>query len=111
MTGNGTTDSSYDMENMIYSWDMDISRDSDGDGDRTNDEDILGKLVEWQFNDAGSIVVQLTVDDGDATDSMRITIQVEEKPFSITSFIMSPIGILIVVVLILSVVALSLIHI
>ena len=105
LTGNGTTDSLYDMENMIYSWDMDISKDSDGDGDKTNDEDILGKIVEWQFNSAGSIVVQLTVDDGDATDSMRITIQVEEKPFSITSFIMSPIGILIIIVLILSIVA------
>jgi hypothetical protein len=93
------------MENMIYSWDMDISKDSDGDGDKTNDEDIFGKIVEWKFNNAGSIVVQLTVDDGDATDSMRITIQVEEKPFSITSFIMSPIGILIVIVLILSIVA------
>jgi hypothetical protein len=105
LTGNGTTDSLYDMENMIYSWDMDISKDSDGDGDKTNDEDIFGKIVEWKFNNAGSIVVQLTVDDGDTTDSMRITIQVEEKPFSITSFIMSPIGILIVIVLILSIVA------
>ena len=102
-TGNGTTDSLNDMENMIYSWDMDISKDSDGDGILTNDKDIIGKIVEWKFNNAGSIVVQLTVDDGDATDSMRITIQVEEKPFSITSFIMSPIGILIVIVLILSI--------
>ena len=93
------------MENMIYSWDMDITKDSDGDENPANDEDIFGKIVEWQFNNAGSIVVQLTVDDGDATDSMRITIQVEEKPFTITSFIMSPIGILIVIVLILSIVA------
>ena len=91
------------MENMIYSWEMDISKDSDGDGDKNNDKDISGKIVEWQFNNAGSIVVQLTVDDGDATDSMRITLQVKEKPFSITSFIMSPIGILIVIVLILSI--------
>jgi hypothetical protein len=105
LTGNGTTDSLYDMENMIYSWDMDISKDSDGDGDKTNDEDILGKIVEWQFNNEGSIVVQLTVDDGDTTNSMRITIQVEEKPFTITSFIISPIGVLIVIVLILSLVA------
>ena len=93
------------MENMIYSWDMDITKDSDGDENPANDEDIFGKIVEWQFNNAGSIVVQLTVDDGDATDSMRITIQVEEKPFTITSFIMSPMGILIVIVLILSIVA------
>ena len=109
LTGNGTTDSVNDMENMIYSWDMDISKDSNGDGDKTNDQDILGKIVEWEFNNAGSIVVQLTVDDGDSTDSMRITIQVKEKPFSITAFIMSPIGILIVAVLILSLAAIPVI--
>ena len=103
LTGNGTTDSLNDMENMIYSWDMDISKDSNGDGDKTNDQDILGKIVEWEFNDAGSIVVQLTVDDGDSSDSMRITIQVKEKPFSVTAFILSPIGILIIAVLILSI--------
>jgi hypothetical protein len=106
LTGNGTTDSLNDMENMIYSWDMDISKDSNGDGDKTNDQDILGKIVEWEFNDAGSIVVQLTVDDGDSSDSMRITIQVKEKPFSVTAFILSPIGILIIAVLILSIVVL-----
>ena len=105
LTGNGTTDSEFDMENMIYSWDMDISRDSDGDGDKTNDRDIIGKIVEWQFNNAGNIVVELTVDDGDSTDSMRITIQVQEKPFSITSFILSPIGILIIAIMILSIAA------
>ena len=106
LTGNGTTDSLNDMENMIYSWDMDISKDSNGDGDKTNDQDILGKIVEWEFNDAGSIVVQLTVDDGDSADSMRITIQVKEKPFSVTAFILSPIGILIIAILILSIAAL-----
>ena len=90
---------------MIYSWDMDISRDSDGDGDKTNDQDMIGKIVEWQFNNAGNIVVELTVDDGDSTDSMRITIQVQEKPFSITSFILSPIGILIIAIMILSIAA------
>ncbi len=105
LTGNGTTDSEFDMENMIYSWDMDISRDSDGDGDKTNDRDMIGKIVEWQFNNAGNIVVELTVDDGDSTDSMRITIQVQEKPFSITSFILSPIGILIIAIMILSIAA------
>lgn len=106
LTGNGTTDSVNDMENMVYSWDMDISKDSNGDGDKTNDQDILGKIVEWEFNDAGSIVVQLTVDDGDSADSMRITIQVKEKPFSVTAFILSPIGILIIAILILSIAAL-----
>ena len=96
-------DSINDMENMIYSWDMDVSRESDGDGDKTNDNDILGKIVEWEFNNAGSIIVQLTVDDGDATNSIRLTIQVEEKPFSVTSFILSPLGILIIAILILSI--------
>ena len=31
-SANGTTDSSYDAENLLYNWDMDTSVDSDGDG-------------------------------------------------------------------------------
>jgi len=103
LSGNGTSDSMNDMENMVYIWDMDINKDSDGDGDKTNDRDILGKIVEWEFNKEGSIVIQLTVDDGDVTDSMRITIQVKEEPFSISAFVLSPIGIALVAVLILSI--------
>ena len=47
LTGNGTTDSDFDMQNMKYYWDMDVSRDSDGDGYKNNDKDVTGQTVSW----------------------------------------------------------------
>ncbi|MCH1524578.1 MAG: hypothetical protein L7S41_05480, partial [Candidatus Thalassarchaeaceae archaeon] len=91
LSGNGTTDSVFDMENMQYWWDMDISKDSDNDGDKSNDKDITGKIVEWSFSSAKDTLIQLTVNDGDASDSMRITIQVQEKPFALTDVLLNPI--------------------
>ena len=95
LTGNGTTDSFYDMTNMQYWWDMDISKDSDNDGDASNDMDITGKIVEWSFA-TGDKVIQLTVYDGESSDTMRITIQVQEKPFALTDILFNPIFIVLI---------------
>ena len=101
LSGNGTTDSVFDMENMQYWWDMDISKDSDNDGDKSNDKDITGKIVEWSFSSAKNTVIQLTVHDGDSSDSMRITIQVQEKPFALTDVLLNPmfIGLILISIL------------
>jgi len=101
LSGNGTTDSAFDMENMQYWWDMDISKDSDNDGDKSNDKDITGKIVEWSFSSAKNTVIQLTVHDGDSSDSMRITIQVQEKPFALTDVLLNPmfIGLILISIL------------
>ena len=99
LTGNGTTDSDFDMQNMKYYWDMDVSRDSDGDGNKNNDRDITGQTVSWKYDDAGDKVIQLTVDDGDKTDSMTMKIKVQEIPFSLSGFILSPIGIVIILLI------------
>ena len=101
LSGNGTTDSVFDMENMQYWWDMDISKDSDNDGDKSNDKDITGKIVEWSFSSAKDTLVQLTVHDGDSSDSMRITIQVQEKPFALTDVLLNPmfIGLILISIL------------
>ena len=103
LTGNGTTDSVYDMDNMQYWWDMDISKDTDGDGDKSNDQDITGKIVEWSFSNAKDTTIQLTVYDGDSSDSMRITIQVQEKPFALSDVLTNPIFIGIILLSILGV--------
>ncbi|MBL6883280.1 MAG: hypothetical protein ISR09_02695 [Candidatus Thalassarchaeum sp.] len=101
LSGNGTTDSVFDMENMQYWWDMDISKDSDNDGDKSNDKDLTGKIVEWSFSSAKNTVIQLTVHDGDSSDSMRITIQVQEKPFALTDVLLNPmfIGLILISIL------------
>jgi hypothetical protein len=106
LTGNGTTDSVYDMDNMQYWWDMDLSKDTDGDGDKSNDQDITGKMVEWSFSNAKDTTIQLTVYDGDSSDSMRITIQVQEKPFALSDVLTNPMFIGIIVLSILGVVGL-----
>jgi hypothetical protein len=109
LSGNGTIDSDFDMQNMVYSWDMDISKDSDGDGDKDNDRDIIGKTISWTYNSAGSKVIQLTVDDGESTDSVRITIQVQEIPFELSAFIFTPIGIIIILLIMILTIGMGLI--
>jgi len=96
LTGNGTTDSIFDMENMEYWWDTDISKDSDKDGDPSNDKDILGSMVEWEYKSPGNKVLQLTVYDGDLSDTMRITIIVQEAPFALTDILLNPIFVVLI---------------
>ena len=104
LTGNGTTDSIFDMENMQYWWDMDLSKDSDNDGDKSNDMDITGKIVDWSFSSAKNTVVQLTVYDGEASSTMSITIQVQEKPFAMTDVLFNPIFIGLILILVLGII-------
>ena len=104
LTGNGTTDSIFDMENMQYWWDMDLSKDSDNDGDKSNDMDITGKIVDWSFSSAKNTVVQLTVYDGEASSTMSITIQVQEKPFAMTDVLFNPIFIGVILILVLGII-------
>ena len=59
LSANGTTDSQFDMENMIYIWDLDIQEDSDGDGDPANDQDRSGMWVEDRFDGEGLTLLHI----------------------------------------------------
>lgn len=96
LSGNLTTDSAYDMEYMTYSWDLDTSVDSDGDGDAGNDADHEGRWFEWKADSAGTRVIKLTVSDEAMSDSMTITIVVEKAPFSFGNIIGSPIVLILI---------------
>tara|TARA_B100001250_G_scaffold177870_1_gene152884 strand:- start:1565 stop:2698 length:1134 start_codon:yes stop_codon:yes gene_type:complete len=98
-TANGTTDSAYDMSNMVYNWDMDTAVDSDGDGDPENDVDIQGQWIEWTFNGYGSRTVKMTAVDESGGASVTLTVVILEAPFSMGEFIGSY-GIIIAFVLI-----------
>ena len=98
-TANGTTDSAHDMANMVYNWDMDISVDSNGDGDPENDVDIQGQWIEWTFNGYGSRTVKMTAVDESGGSSVTLTVVILEAPFSMGEFIGSY-GIIIAFVLI-----------
>ena len=91
------------MQNMRYQWDLNIAKDSDGDGNPANDIDVEGSIIELVFNEEGTIIVQLTVNDGDATDSMILTIQVQKAPFSVVGLVSSPFFIIFIVSIIVGV--------
>ena len=101
-SANGTTDSSYDMENLLYNWDMDTSVDTDGDGNGANDIDIQGKWIEWTFTGSGSRTVSLTAVDEGPGSSITLTVIVSEAPFSLGEF-MASYGLIIIVILIISI--------
>jgi len=83
LSANGTTDSEYDMENMIYIWDLDIHEDSDGDGDPANDHDRAGMWIEISFDGEGTRTVQMTAFDEGEGSSVTLVIQVQKAPFSL----------------------------
>jgi len=82
LSANGTTDSQFDMENMLYVWDLDIGKDSNGDGDPTNDIDRTGPWIEVSFSSEGTRTVKMTaLDEGEGA-SMTLVIEVKKEPFS-----------------------------
>ncbi len=82
LSANGTTDSQFDMENLVYIWDLDIGMDSDGDGDPTNDVDREGMWIEVSFSNEGTRTVQMTAFDEGEGSSMTLVIEVKKEPFS-----------------------------
>jgi hypothetical protein len=97
LSANMTTDSAFDLENMIYNWDLDTSVDSDGDGNPSNDIDHVGIWLEWKTDSHGTRSVKLTVSDENLVDSRTITILIEEAPFSFADLVSSPLFIILIV--------------
>ncbi len=61
LNGSSSTD---DYGIVKYLWDVDNSVDSDGDGDFTNDMDVVGRKPFYTYPTAGTYTVTLTVEDG-----------------------------------------------
>ena len=93
----------YDSaSNLRYHWDIDPSKDTDENGNPTDDPDYIGSKVDLVFGTAGTKTVVVTVfDASNNTDTRTFTIVVEESVESSTNF-----G-LVVVVLFIFVVTLS----
>ena len=85
MSANGTVDSEYDIENMIYHWDIDISVDSDNDGDPSNDIDMQGRWVQVIYETEGKKNVKLTVYDESESNSVYMVVNVAKSPFDFTT--------------------------
>lgn len=87
LSANGTVDSEYDIENMIYHWDTDVSVDSDNDGDPSNDVDIQGRWVQVIYDTEGKKNVKLTVYDESESNSVYMVVNVAKSPFDFTTSI------------------------
>jgi len=98
LSANGTIDSQFDIENMIYHWDIDISIDSDNDGDPANDVDKEGRWVQVIYDTEGKKNVKLTVYDESESSSVYMVVDVVKSPFDIkTSFKQNSASILLIV--------------
>ena len=73
---NGTTDSPSDMGWLLYSWDLDIRTDSDGDGDPANDADVGGATLRHAFDSGGTKNIRLIVRDEEYTATYDIQVEV-----------------------------------
>ena len=100
LSANGTVDSQADMDSLIFQWDTDISVDSDGDGNPTNDVDYMGRWIEISYDSGGPKTAKLTVlDDSGSRNSITMDIEVAESPRSITGMVSSNVVIIAIIAL------------
>ena len=76
-----------DESNLTFAWDLDLEKDSNGDGDARNDADKVGKSIEVSFSETGQHKIGLTVyDASNNTDFEVFTVQVNPEPSSANLF-------------------------
>ena len=80
LSANGTVDSLNDMEFLKFHWDLDVTVDSDGDGNPSNDIDVTGRWIEASYASEGLKQVKLTVIDESESHSVTMEINVANAP-------------------------------
>ena len=69
------------QEDLRFTWDLDLEKDTNGDGDPTNDADYTGSTLAITFDDAGEARFAVTVyDQSNNSDFEIFEIQVKEPP-------------------------------
>ena len=87
------------QEDLRFTWDLDLSRDSNGDGDATNDPDYTGDTLAISFDDIGEARIAVTVyDQSNNSDFEIFEIQVVEPPSEVGLFAIIAIVFLLVIV-------------
>ena len=80
LSGDGSTDAETPGD-LQYAWDLDTSRDSNGDEKSGNDKDAVGRTVRTTYRQAGTYTARLTVTDPQgATDTATVKVVVTEVP-------------------------------
>ena len=86
LSGNLSTDTPSDQQNLVYRWDLDTSVDSDGDTDPTNDIDEIGMEIWVTFDNPGQRGIRLMVSDEIETSTKDYTVAVLEDDSGFLSF-------------------------
>ena len=69
------------QDSLIFTWDLDLSKDTNGDGDTTNDPDFTGAVLTTSFDEIGENRFAVTVyDESGNSDFEVFEIQVVEPP-------------------------------
>ena len=69
------------QEDLRFTWDLDLTKDTNGDGDSTNDADYTGSTLAISFDEIGKARFAVTVyDQSNNTDFEIFEIQVKEPP-------------------------------
>ncbi|MGB1461236.1 MAG: CARDB domain-containing protein [Candidatus Thalassarchaeaceae archaeon] len=92
LSANGTVDSQADMDSLDFHWDIDITHDSDGDGDPANDVDYTGRWIEFSYDSGGSKKAQLTVFDDSSSHSVTMDLEVAEASETFSEALVSNIA-------------------
>ena len=81
-----TRDSLIDREYLTVVWDIDCSVDSDGDGIKDNDADLIGSKVEYKFPRAGKFKIKAIAWDEEIMKPSSKTMVVEVDSPDMTAF-------------------------
>lgn len=86
LDASATRDSPIDKEYLTVVWDVDCSVDSDGDGIKDNDADLVGTIVEYEFPRAGKFEVKAIAWDEDILRPSSKSVVIEVDSPDMTAF-------------------------
>ena len=102
-TAEGSEDTPSDTPFLSYAWDLDITSDSDGDGNPANDRDMGGYSIQTSFSGDGKRIVRLMVNDGTQVSTWDIEVKVNPAPQPVGVIIASGIALISILVLIIKI--------
>ena len=68
------------QEDLRFTWDLDLTRDTNGDGDATNDADYTGSTLAISFDDVGKARFAIVYDQSNNTDFEILRFKSKEPP-------------------------------
>jgi len=86
LDASATRDSPIDKEYLTVVWDVDCSVDSDGDGIKDNDADLVGTLVDYEFPRAGKFEIKAIAWDEEILKPSSKSVVIEVNSPDMTAF-------------------------